>query len=63
MTRTRYKILPGDTHPYFITATIVNWLPLFSNPVIASLLFDSLKFMAHQSIDYYLAQGNRFILD
>lgn len=63
MTRTRYKILPGDTHPYFITATIVNWLPLFSNPVIASLLFDSLKFMAHQSINYYLAQGNRFILD
>jgi putative transposase len=45
MTRTRYKILPNDQSPYFITATTVNWLPLFSNPTIANFVIDSLKFL------------------
>ena len=45
MTRTRYKIIPGDSRPYFITATTVQWLPLFSNPDIAGIIFDSLKFL------------------
>ena len=100
MARSRYKFFPGDTLPYFITATSVNWLPLFSNPEIAKIIFDSLAFLqkekriilyayvlmenhlhltaaadnlskelanfksftARQSIDYYTAQDNRFIL-
>ncbi len=53
MTRTRYKILPGDSAPYFVTATTVNWLPLFSNPTIAKIIFDSLS---------YLQQNQRIIL-
>ena len=45
MARSRYKFFPGDTLPYFITATSVNWLPLFSNPEIAKIIFDSLAFL------------------
>ena len=45
MTRTRYKILSGDQNPYFITATTVNWLPLFINPIIAQIVIDSLKYL------------------
>jgi putative transposase len=45
MTRTRYHFLPGDSSPYFITATTVNWLPLFSNPDIAAILLNSFQFL------------------
>ena len=45
MARTRYQFLPDDPAPYFITATTVNWLPLFSNPEIASIILDSLRFL------------------
>jgi len=45
MARTRYRFLPADPVPYFLTATTVNWLPLFSNPDIASILIESLRFL------------------
>jgi len=45
MTRTRYKILPDDQIPYFVTCTTVNWLPLFSNPDIAQIILNSIKFL------------------
>lgn len=45
MTRTRYKILLDDNYPYFVTATTIYWLPLFSNPDIAAIIFDSLRFL------------------
>jgi len=45
MARSRYKFLPGDTLPYFITATTVNWLPLFGNPDIARIIFESLALL------------------
>lgn len=48
MSRTRYKVLTGDTSPYFITVVTVNWLPLFSNPAIAQIIFDSLEFLQSQ---------------
>ena len=48
MARTRYKILEGDHFPYFLTATTVKWLPLFSNPDIASIIFDSLAFLQRE---------------
>lgn len=44
MTRSRYKIFSGDTAPYFVTATTLNWLPLFSNPEVVQIVFNSLKF-------------------
>jgi putative transposase len=45
MARTRYKFLPNDLCPYFITATTVNWLPLFNNPAIATILINSLQYL------------------
>jgi len=45
MTRTRYNFLQDDTNPYFVTLTTVNWLPLFSNPDIAGILLDALRFL------------------
>jgi putative transposase len=45
MTRTRYHFLPDDPSPYFLTATTVNWLPLFSNPDIAVIILDSLRYL------------------
>ena len=49
MARTRYKILEGDHFPYFLTATTVNWLPLFSNPDIAQIVFDSFIFLQKEN--------------
>ncbi len=48
MARSRYRFFPGDTLPYFITATTVSWLPLFSNPAIAGIIFDSLAFLQRE---------------
>ncbi len=45
MSRTRYKFSEDDPAPYFLTATTVNWLPLFGKVEIASILLDSLKFL------------------
>jgi len=54
MTRTRYKFLPEDTVPYFLTSTTVGWLPLFSDPHIADILVDALKFLiSHQRMTLY----------
>jgi REP element-mobilizing transposase RayT len=45
MARSRYKFLPDDPYPYFITSTTVNWLPLFNNPDIAGILINSLRYL------------------
>ncbi|HBY96393.1 MAG TPA: transposase [Chloroflexi bacterium] len=43
MPRSRYKIF--DDAPYFLTATVVNWLPLFNSPTVVEILLDSLRFL------------------
>ncbi|MFH0991232.1 MAG: hypothetical protein V1799_14585 [bacterium] len=44
MSRTRYKIF--ETHqPYFMTMTVVDWLPLFSQPSFAEIFISSLRFI------------------
>ena len=54
MAKSRYKVYEGDTLPYFITATTVNWLPLFTNPDIAKIIIDSLAFLqSRQRISLY----------
>ena len=40
MTRTRYKIYE-TAPPYFITSTINGWLPVFTRPEAAEIIFDS----------------------
>lgn len=44
MTRTRYKIY-NDRQPLFLTLTVVEWIPLFMNPEIVTLLYESLRFV------------------
>ncbi|HTX19135.1 MAG TPA: transposase [Bacteroidota bacterium] len=47
MSRTRYKIY-NEGQPHFLTATIVEWIPLFTNPDITSLVLDSLRFLQRE---------------
>lgn len=47
MARTRYKIIDNNT-PYFLTATVVNWIPLLSTPTVQQMLLDSLRFLQEQ---------------
>jgi len=44
MARSRYKIFE-DQRPYFATGTIIQWLPLFSNPEVVQYVLDSWVFM------------------
>ncbi len=43
MTRTRYKIYE-EAQPHFLTMTIVEWIPLFTNPDIVTELLGSIRF-------------------
>ena len=46
MARSRYKIFEGDENvPYFLTATVVNWLPLLNAPWVVEILLESLRFL------------------
>ena len=45
MPRSRYKIVTKDASPYFISSSVVNWIPAFSNPIIANIILDSLAFL------------------
>ena len=47
MTRTRYKVL-DNTYPYLLTATVIEWLPLFSNPVVVQIVMNAMQFMQDQ---------------
>lgn len=46
MGRGRYRFL--DQQPHFLSCTVVNWLPLFSNPELVQILLDSLTFLHNQ---------------
>ena len=53
MGRSRYRIVEAG-HPYFITCTVVNWLPLFTRPVIVQTLLDSLGWLQqHRALRLY----------
>jgi putative transposase len=47
MTRTRYRIFETE-YPYFLTGTVVAWLPIFSNPAMSKIIFDSWRFLQQQ---------------
>lgn len=47
MARTRYRF--GDEHyPYFLTQTIVAWLPIFSRPDLVDIVLDSWRFLQRE---------------
>jgi putative transposase len=65
MASSRYKFLPDDPCPYFITATTLNWLPLFNNPDIARILIDSLRYLIEKqriTIHAYVIMENHIHL-
>ncbi len=47
MARTRYKIYNND-QPHFLTMTVVEWIPLFMDREIASILLKSLSFLQQE---------------
>ncbi len=47
MTRTRYKIFETE-YPYFMTCTIVGWLPVLSRPEAADIIFDSWRYLQQE---------------
>jgi putative transposase len=42
--RSRYRIIQNE-EPYFLTCTIVNWIPLFANAAIVQIVLDSLDYL------------------
>jgi len=47
MTRTRYKIFETE-FPYFMTCTIVGWLPVFTRPEAAEIVFESWRYLQRE---------------
>ena len=47
MTRSRYRIYE-DYYPYFLTCTVVGWLPVFTRPDTVQILYDSWQFLHNQ---------------
>jgi|AVFP01.1.fsa_nt_gi putative transposase len=45
MKNRRYRVITKNSEPYFITCTIVNWLPLFEQAKILDILVNSLQHM------------------
>lgn len=44
MARDRYRVVKPNA-PHFLTATVVNWLPVFASRPVAQILLDSLRFL------------------
>jgi len=47
MSRSRYRIFETE-YPYFITCTVVGWLPVFTRPEAVDIVLDSWRFLQHQ---------------
>jgi REP element-mobilizing transposase RayT len=47
MSRTRYRICETD-YPYFLTCTIVGWLPVFTRAEAVQIVFDSWAFLGKE---------------
>jgi putative transposase len=47
MTRTRYRIFEEE-YPYFMTATVVGWLPVLAYPPFVEIIFDSWRFLQRE---------------
>jgi REP element-mobilizing transposase RayT len=47
MTRSRYRIWEKE-QAYFMTCTIVSWLPVFTRPETVNIVFDSWRFLQRE---------------
>ena len=48
MGRSRYKIY-DSSYPYFITCTILHWIPIFTRPQTVEIVIDCLKYLQDNS--------------
>lgn len=44
MPRSRFEYV-GDQYPYFLTATVNNWLPIFTRPETVNIVIESWKYL------------------
>jgi putative transposase len=44
MTRSRYRCFESE-YPYFLTCTIVGWLPVFTRPKAVDIVYDSWRYL------------------
>ena len=47
MTRSRYRIFESE-YPYFMTNTVVAWLPVFAHPPFVEVVLDSWRFLQRE---------------
>jgi putative transposase len=47
MGRSRYKIYDSQ-FPHFLTMTVVDWLPIFSNREVTDIILDSLRYLQEE---------------
>lgn len=47
MSRSRYRFHDRDA-PYFMTDTVVAWLPVFAQPALAEIVFESWRFLQRE---------------
>jgi len=47
MTRSRYRIFETE-YPYFMTCTVVAWLPVFARPQLVEIVLESWRFLQRE---------------
>ena len=47
MTRSRYRIFETE-YPYFLTCTVVGWLPIFTRPEAVEIIYGSWRFLQRE---------------
>jgi len=48
MPRSRYRVM-HEQYPHFMTATVNNWLPIFTHPETVNIVLDSWRFLQQDS--------------
>ena len=62
MGRSRYKIFNTQS-PFFLTMTVVDWLPIFADCEVAEIVLDSLRYIQkekHVTLYAYVLMENHF---
>ena len=52
MGRSRYKFTQTNA-PYFMTLTVLQWLPVFTRPETIQILLDAFKYLANEGLKLY----------
>ncbi|MFZ2446481.1 MAG: hypothetical protein WAW37_08990 [Syntrophobacteraceae bacterium] len=52
MGRSRYKFLDTNV-PYFMTFTVLHWIPVFTRPETVNILLDSFKYLINEGLKIF----------